>query len=69
MARKSSDEIETRVKDMLKLIGLPDLGERYPFELSGGQQAARRSRPRPRRAAARAFLDEPLSALDAKIRV
>jgi putative spermidine/putrescine transport system ATP-binding protein len=58
-----------RVAEMLRLIGLPDLGARYPFQLSGGQQQ--------RVALARALavqpkvllLDEPLSALDAKIRV
>lgn len=66
---KSRDEIGSRVKDMLKLIGLQDLGARYPFEISGGQQQ--------RVALARALavrpnvllLDEPLSALDAKVRV
>jgi putative spermidine/putrescine transport system ATP-binding protein len=64
--RAASDQ---RVAEMLKLIGLPDLGARYPFQLSGGQQQrvalARALAVRPKVL----LLDEPLSALDAKIRV
>jgi putative spermidine/putrescine transport system ATP-binding protein len=69
IAKKPADEIKERVKEMLDLIHMPDFGNRYPWQLSGGQQQ--------RVALARALamspqvllLDEPLSALDAKIRV
>lgn len=65
------DKAETaqRVQEMLSLIGLSELGGRYPFQMSGGQQQrvalARALAVRPRVL----LLDEPLSALDAKIRV
>jgi putative spermidine/putrescine transport system ATP-binding protein len=61
--------VKQRVAELLTLIQMDEFGERYPHQLSGGQQQ--------RVALARALaiqprvllLDEPLSALDAQIRV
>ncbi|MCO6185591.1 ABC transporter ATP-binding protein [Rhizobium sp. L1K21] len=61
--------IDRRVKDMLDMIALGHLADRYPYQMSGGQQQrvalARALAPQPQVL----LLDEPLSALDAKIRV
>ena len=69
VASMPRDERRARVTDMLRLIGLSGYEKRFPYEMSGGQQQrvalARAIAPRPRLL----LLDEPLSALDAKIRV
>lgn len=69
VAGMGREERRARVEEMLRLIGLPGFEKRYPYEMSGGQQQrvalARAIAPKPRLL----LLDEPLSALDAKIRV
>lgn len=68
MQRVGKDERQARVAEALKLVGLSHLADRHPARMSGGQQQ--------RVALARAIvnqpklllLDEPLSALDLKLR-
>jgi multiple sugar transport system ATP-binding protein len=69
LKKMKKDEIETIVKDVAGMVKIGELLERYPAQLSGGQQQ--------RVAVARAIavkpqiflMDEPLSNLDAKLRI
>ena len=68
-AKRPKSEVTARVEELLDTVGLEGYGGKYPSQMSGGQQQ--------RIALARALalspglllLDEPLSALDAKVRV
>lgn len=68
MKRKSKADIARRVGEMIRMVGLEEKADSYPYELSGGQQQrvalARSLAVEPKLM----LMDEPFSALDAQIR-
>ena len=67
-ARRPSRRSQRRVGEALELVQLAGRAHAKPRELSGGQHAARRARTRARQPPAVLLLDEPLGALDLKLR-
>ena len=65
----TGEEIDLRVREVSRIVKIGMFMDRYPSELSGGQQQrvaiARTLAPRPKVL----FMDEPLSNLDAKLRI
>lgn len=67
--KESKKELQERINEVLKLVGLNAMADRYPSELSGGQKQrvalARAIAPLPNLL----LMDEPLSALDVELRM
>ena len=69
LRKLDKEEIDLRVRHVARIVHIGEFMERYPAELSGGQQQrvaiARTLAPEPKVI----FMDEPLSNLDAKLRL
>ncbi len=69
MRKLDKEEIDLRVRHVARIVHIGEFMDRYPSELSGGQQQrvaiARTLAPEPKVI----FMDEPLSNLDAKLRL
>lgn len=67
--KEGKKELQSRIDEVLKLVGLDAFADRFPSELSGGQKQrvalARAIAPRPNLL----LMDEPFSALDVELRM